>query len=69
MVRGLYTAASGMLVQQQRVDVISNNMANADTVGFKRETTVVEEFAPYLWENLRIITEKRPVHSNERVLG
>ena len=69
MVRGLYTAAAGMYVQQQKVDVLANNMANADTVGFKRETTVVEEFAPYIWANLRILTEKRPLRTNEQVLG
>ena len=36
MVRGLYTAASGALVAQSQVDVIANNLANVNTVGFKR---------------------------------
>lgn len=58
-----------MLVQQQKVDVLSNNMANASTTGFKRERTVVEEFAPYLWANLRDMTEKRSTLSTESVLG
>jgi len=69
MVRGLYTAAAGMLVQQQKVDVLANNMANADTVGFKRETTVVEEFGPSIWANLKDLTEKKPRGSVERELG
>ena len=35
MLRGLYTGWTGMVNEQKRLDVISNNMANADTVGFK----------------------------------
>ncbi len=35
MLRGLYTAASGMIAQQRRHDVITNNIANINTVGFK----------------------------------
>ncbi len=36
MMKGLYTAASGMKVQQVNVDVIANNLANVNTNGFKR---------------------------------
>ena len=36
MMKGLYTAASGMKVQQTNVDVIANNLANVNTTGFKR---------------------------------
>ncbi|MDJ0914006.1 MAG: flagellar basal-body rod protein FlgG [Desulfobacterales bacterium] len=36
MLRGLYTAASGMASQQMLIDVISNNIANANTTGFKK---------------------------------
>ncbi len=38
MLKELYTAAMGMLNQQTRLEVISNNMANASTTGFKRQT-------------------------------
>ena len=37
MLRGLYTAYTGMLNEQYRMDIMSNNLANADTVGFKKE--------------------------------
>ncbi len=37
MVRGLYTSASGMINEQQKLDMISNNLANANTTGFKRD--------------------------------
>lgn len=37
MVKGLYTAHTGMVQQQKRLDTITNNLANASTSGFKRE--------------------------------
>lgn len=36
MIRGLWTAASGMTAQQLSVDVCANNLANASTSGFKK---------------------------------
>lgn len=36
MIRSLYIAASGMNAQKQNMDVISNNMANISTYGFKQ---------------------------------
>lgn len=44
MVRGLYTSATGMLAQQKRMDVITNNIANADTTGFKKDGVVSRSF-------------------------
>lgn len=38
MLKELYTAAMGMAPQQTRLEVIANNMANANTAGFKRES-------------------------------
>ncbi|MCX5833955.1 MAG: flagellar hook-basal body complex protein, partial [Deltaproteobacteria bacterium] len=35
MIRCLYTAATGMLAEQINQDVIANNLANVQTVGFK----------------------------------
>ncbi|MBV9270084.1 MAG: flagellar hook-basal body protein [Candidatus Eremiobacteraeota bacterium] len=35
MNRALFVAASGMAAQQQQLDIISNNLANADVAGFK----------------------------------
>jgi len=36
MMRALYTAASGMEAQQYQMDTISNNLANVNTTGFRR---------------------------------
>ena len=48
MWRGLYTAGIGMMTQMNRTSVISNNLANAATSGFKRDRVVDEEFGPML---------------------
>ena len=44
MWRGLYTAATGMMSEQKRTDVIASNLANAATTGYKRDVTVHREF-------------------------
>ena len=38
---GLYISAEGANAQSQRMDVIANNLANVDTVGFKRELAIL----------------------------
>lgn len=48
--RSLTTAATGMLAQQMNVEVISNNIANATTTGYKRRRA---EFADLLYQDLR----------------
>lgn len=48
MVKGLYTAFTGMVNEQKRLDVISNNLANADTNGFKKEGATSQTFADEL---------------------
>lgn len=52
MVRGLYTSAIGMMTQMQKMDVITNNIANADTTGFKKDSTVVQSFSEELTKRL-----------------
>src|SRR3954454_24183782 len=36
MLEGVYTAAAGMAAQQQRMDALSNDVANVNTSGYKR---------------------------------
>ncbi len=50
MVRSLFTAATGMHAQQINVDVISNNLANVNTVGFKRSRA---DFQDLLYQTIR----------------
>lgn len=48
MVRGLYSAYTGMVNQQKRLDTISNNLANASTTAYKREGATARAFDEYL---------------------
>jgi len=43
MIRSLWTAKTGLEAQQFNVDVISNNLANVSTNGFKRQRAVFED--------------------------
>jgi flagellar basal-body rod protein FlgG len=36
VLEGLYSAAAGMAAQQQRIDAVSNDIANVSTTGYKR---------------------------------
>jgi flagellar basal-body rod protein FlgF len=42
MYYGLYISAAGANAQSQKVEVLSNNLANVDTVGFKKELAILE---------------------------
>lgn len=53
MVRGLYTAYTGMINEQKRLDVISNNLANSATVGFKEENMTNKAFDEVLTIKIR----------------
>lgn len=48
MIRGLYTSASGMLTESARSDVASNNLANVNTTGYKKDTTIMASFPEML---------------------
>ncbi len=50
MMRSLWTAASGMIAQQTNVDNISNNIANVNTTGYKKQST---EFQSLLYSKLQ----------------
>ncbi len=63
MVRSLWTAASGMIAQQENVDTIANNMANLNTTGYKSETA---EFKSLLYQTLQTrstnnVGEEKPI--------
>ncbi|WHH57595.1 flagellar basal-body rod protein FlgG [Petroclostridium sp. X23] len=63
MMRALWTAASGMTAQQLNVDVISNNLSNVNTTGYKKQRV---EFKDLLYETLSranvLEGEGRPVN-------
>ncbi len=48
MVRGFYSAAAGVFTQQKSLNVISNNIANASTAGYKSQSTMESSFGDHL---------------------
>ena len=48
MLRGLYTAASGMIAQQRKTDLLANNLSNADTPGYKTDQSSIRSFPKML---------------------
>ncbi len=48
MLRSLYTAGTAMLAQSRRMDVITNNLTNVETRGFRSDTLVNQSFRDML---------------------
>jgi flagellar basal-body rod protein FlgF len=46
MIYGLWLSATGVVTNSHQIDVISNNLANVDTAGFKRQMAAFRERAP-----------------------
>jgi flagellar basal-body rod protein FlgG len=44
MFRGLYTAASSLLTNTKKLDIVANNMANTNTFGYKKDVVTIETF-------------------------
>jgi len=50
MMRALWSSASGMIAQQKNIDVISNNISNVNTAGFKRSRA---DFQDMIYQTIR----------------
>lgn len=61
MQRGLYIAASGMVAEQIRQDLIANNLANASTPGYKADRVAHRAFADLLLANTRTSQQVGPL--------
>lgn len=44
MNRGLYISATSLIANQKKLDILSNNLANVNTTGFKKDISLVETF-------------------------
>src|SRR5258708_12891445 len=64
--RALHTAASGMMAQELNVQVISNNIANMRTTGYKRQRA---EFQDLLYEHVRRIGTQTSTQGNILPVG
>ena len=71
MLKGLYTAYTGMLNEQHRMDVLTNNLANATTNGFKKEGTTSQAFDTVLAYKIKDLSEPgnlpRPLATNRAI--
>lgn len=53
--RGLYAAASAMMMDMLRMDTVANNLANVNTNGYKRQQTLHHDFRLGLIERLKTV--------------
>lgn len=66
MLKGLYTAYTGMVNEQHRMDVITNNLANANTNGYKKEGVTSQAFDDVLAYKIKDMSEAK---GTARALG
>src|ERR1700752_2851727 len=64
--RALHTAATGMMAQELNVQVISNNIANMRTTGYKRQRA---EFQDLLYEHVRRVGTQTSSQGNILPVG
>lgn len=64
MIRGLYTAGTGMISQMKKMDVITNNLSNVNTTGYKEDTLLTRSFQETL---LSRINDPSVVYSTPEV--
>lgn len=64
--RALHTAATGMAAQELNVEVISNNIANMQTTGYKRQRA---EFQDLLYEHVRRVGTQTSDQGNQLPAG
>lgn len=56
MFKGFYTAAAGMVAQQRRTEMLTNNMANANTPGYKADQSSLRSFPELLLNRMNYET-------------
>ena len=65
MMYGLYVSAAGMAAQETRQSVLSNNLANAQTTGFKRDLAVMQARNNAVHEDFHMMKYAIPVLNNQ----
>jgi flagellar basal-body rod protein FlgG len=61
MVRGFYTAASGLVTQEKKLNSIANNIANVSTVGYKRDGLITGTFGEHMSVRMNAYQNRRTV--------
>lgn len=65
LLRGFYTAASGMIAQQRQQEALSNNISNANTPGYKADQATLKAFPEMLMHEMS--SSKLPVKNGQNV--
>jgi flagellar basal-body rod protein FlgF len=63
MIYGLYLSASGVITNSYRQDVIANNIANSETVGFKKDLAILQQ-RPTAAQELGLENQTNPLLEN-----
>ena len=66
MQEGIFIAASGAMRAQKKLDVIGNNLANVNDVGFKKDSLVFESLLPPFKQDLTFDTSRNVLLSTEQ---
>ena len=72
MFKGFYTAAAGMLSQQRQTDLLTNNIANANTPGFKADQGTLKAFPDMLLQRMEsedLPTDRSISVQNKKEIG
>ena len=69
MFRGLYTATSGMMANNRKQQVLTNNLANAQTPGFKQDQTVLRSFPAQLLKAMGTENHIADVPTGAKTIG
>lgn len=62
MQSGYYSATGGIVAQMNRLDTIANNLANANTTAFKKDSLIVGDFA----RHLKDARDTLPIHNQTK---
>lgn len=65
MIRGFYTSAAGMIAQQRRQEMLTNNMANANTPGYRADDASLRAFPNMLIKAMGV--DNRPLGKSHHV--
>lgn len=65
MIRGFYTSAAGMIAQQRRQEMLTNNLANANTPGYKADDASLRSFPNMLIKAMGV--DNRPLGKSQFV--
>jgi flagellar basal-body rod protein FlgF len=52
MLRSLYIASTGMLAQREKMDIVTNNIVNVDTTGYKKDTLISKSFKDMMIQSM-----------------